>query len=582
VAAGVALRDLHVEETAGASGGRILVWLASRKRVDDARIGPGDPVRLWWIAPEDPSTVIGTVSRRSGARLAVMIDGDVDLPGSFHLDRDEPQATFDRGDRALARLGDDARWTGLLCDAKAPVFGASPPALRFLDDGLNDPQRAAVARGLAALDYVLIHGPPGTGKTRTLVEIVRQAVARGERVLSTAASNTAVDNLAERLVDAGTPAIRLGHPARVSPAMEAHTLDALLDADDTAQLARGWIAEAAELRARAAKKAARAADRDEVRSLRAEAGRLERDARDHLRRVQAAILARARVVCATAAGADAALLADASFDLVVLDEATQAPDPIALVAMLRGKRAVLAGDPRQLPPTVIDLQAAREGLGTTFFERLPGPTCLLTVQHRMNQELMAFPSAQSYEGKLVAAPQVAHARLADLGGVADDPDREGPFVLIDTAGTGFGERREGEDPSTSNPGHAERTAREARRLIARGLSPADLAVITPYDAQVRLLRELLAAERDAGLEIGTVDGFQGREKEAIIVDLVRSNDDGELGFLTDIRRTNVAITRARRFLLVVGDGATLGRHPYYAALVQHAETTGAWRSAWTD
>jgi superfamily I DNA and/or RNA helicase len=194
---------------------------------------------------------------------------------------------------------------------------------------------------------------------------------------------------------------------------------------------------------------------------------------------------------------------------------------------------------------------------------------------------MAFPSASMYGGRLVAAPAVAGHTLEDLG-VAPDPLRPAPCLFIDTAGKGWSDERAAEDASTRNPGHAARVAAEARRLLGRGLAPGDLAVITPYDAQVRLLRDLLAAERDAGVEIGTVDGFQGREKEAVIVELTRSNDDGDLGFLADVRRMNVALTRARRFLLVVGDGATLGAHPYYRAFLDSVDARGALRSAWSD
>jgi superfamily I DNA and/or RNA helicase len=199
----------------------------------------------------------------------------------------------------------------------------------------------------------------------------------------------------------------------------------------------------------------------------------------------------------------------------------------------------------------------------------------------MHRAIMAFPSRSMYGGALVAAPEVATHRLEDLG-VAPDPLRPGPLVFLDTAGKGWSDERGEGDASTRNPAQAARTAAEARRLLARGLAAGGLAVITPYDAQVRLLRDLLDAERDAGVEIGTVDGFQGREKEAVIVDVVRSNDDCELGFLADVRRMNVALTRARRFLLVIGDSATLGAHPYYRDFLDAIDREGAHVSAWAD
>jgi superfamily I DNA and/or RNA helicase len=593
---GVALRDLGIDEVEAAPGGRSLLWLTTARAggLGDLRIGPGDPVRLWVDDPDGDDAVRATAVRRRDRRLAVMVEGDVPErleAGGFRLDRDENQATFDRGDRALQRLR-DARPGSVEGRLREVIYGGADvrfeaiPEIRPFDPDLNGPQVVAVAHALAAKDVALVLGPPGTGKTRTLVEIIRQAVARGERVLAAAASNTAVDNLAERLVDAGLGAVRLGHPARVSAAMEGRTLDALLDASPASALARRWMAEARALRRRVAVRSARGTlARGERRELLAEAARLSWDARRQVDLAEEAILSRAPVVCATAAGADVDVLEGARFDLVVLDEVTQAPDPIALVALARAPRAVLAGDPHQLPPTVLSVEAARAGLGVTIFERLAGrgdALRILVVQHRMNEAIMAFPSRSMYGGKLVAAPQVAHHRLEDLPGVAADPLRPGPLIFLDTAGRGWEERRGPDDPSTANPGQAERTAAEVRRILGRGLAPADLGVITPYDAQVRALRELLASERARGLEVSTVDGFQGREKEAVVVDLVRSNRDGALGFLTDRRRMNVALTRARRLLLVVGDSATLGGDPYYGAFLDAAQAAGVWKSAWED
>lgn len=599
VARGMAARDLAVDELDAAAGGRVLLSLIPKRPgdLDGFRGGPGDPVRLWRERPDEEDAVRAVLGRRRAGRLTVVVDaeraGDVDDPGAgrFHLDVDDDEETFLRGERAIARFvsASDGSDAGRLREV---LLGNRPPRFedravpRWFDGALNAPQRDAVARAAAARDVALVHGPPGTGKTRTLVEVVRQALASGERVLAAAASNAAVDHLAAGLDAAGVPVVRLGHPARVSSRMEARTLDALLAECGAFDLVRSWQREAADIRRRARTRFDRGQiDRRELAAAMRDAGALSRDARKQLAGAQAAILEGARVVCATAAGADAALLGDATFDLLVLDEATQAADPIALVAMARARRVVLAGDPRQLPPTVIDPEAAREGLATTLFERLaardPALPRMLTVQHRMHAAIMAFPSASMYGGHLEAEPSVASHRLEDLG-LPADPLRPGPWHFVDTAGKGWTEEREREDPSTHNPGQAGRVAAEARRLLGRGLPPRDLAVIAPYDAQVRRLRDLLAAEVAAGLEIGSVDGFQGREKEAVLVDLVRSNDEGELGFLGDTRRMNVALTRARRFLLVVGDSATLGGHGWYRAFLEAAESSGAWLSAWAD
>jgi len=594
---GLALADLSVIEAAPAPGDRLRVWLDTPPHTSlvDLRLGPGDPVRLWHEAPDERDAVRGVISRRDGARLQVVIDGDLPFHATFHLDAEAPEISFDRGASAITRTRDAkggsdlARLRDVLLRERAPHRGPASTWTPF-DRQLDAIQLRAVAGALDASEIALIHGPPGTGKTRTLVEVVRQLVDRGERVLASAASNAAVDHLGERLLAAGVPIVRLGHPARVAPALEDHTLDALVAADGGAALARRWSDEARSLRLRADAREGRGAPRDELRELWTQARALDHDARAELSRVEDTVLARARVVLATCAGAEHRALAGETFDTVVLDEATQAPDPLALVALGRGRRCVLAGDPRQLPPTVIDPEAARAGLSTTFFERIAAtgeaPATMLLVQHRMHADIMRFPSASMYDDLLVAAPEVAGHTLADLD-VRDDPQRPGAVWFIDTAGADVPEEHAEDedgnvDPSTRNPGHAARVAAEVRRVLSRGVRPQDLAVIAAYDAQVRLLRELLADERAAGVEVGTVDSFQGREQEVVVVDLVRSNDRGEVGFLAETRRMNVALTRARRLLLVVGDSATLGRHPYYAQFFEAMDALGAHGSIWAD
>ncbi|TNF28202.1 MAG: AAA family ATPase [Deltaproteobacteria bacterium] len=600
VSRGIALADLAIDEAEPAPGGRTRLWLTSRSGgpIDRHRVkvGAGDPVVLCWRDPEEPDVVHGVVARFRRGAVGVVISGDPEdrhWAGGFRLERVAPEVTFDRGARAL-REWRSAPAKSDVADLRELLYGSADvhvddlAPLSLFDPQLEDAQREAVRHALGCRPVALIHGPPGTGKTRTLVEVVRQAVRRGDRVLVTAASNTAVDNLAERLIPTEVSVVRLGHPARVLESVEDHTLDALVDASEAAKLAKRWVVEAHAIRRKADARSARGTlSRAERFEQLGEMRRLFGDARHHLRRAQEAILARHQVVCATVAGARSSALEGLEFDLVVLDEATQAPDPLALIALSRAPRAVLAGDPRQLPPTVIDREAEQGGLGVTAFERLVARlgdevVRMLAVQHRMHADLMRFPSESMYDGRLVAAPTVAGHRIEQLAGVAADPLRAEPLVFVDTAGKGWAERRQSDDPSTDNPEQAERVAREVARLLGRGVAAGDIAVITPYDAQVRQLRDRLAPALADGLEIGTVDGFQGREKEAILLDLVRSNDAGEIGFLSDVRRMNVAITRARRLLIVVGDSATLGGHSYYRDFMATAEDLGAWTSAWAD
>ncbi len=625
VALGMAIARLRIIDERSAYGDRVRVRVSvpDSTDLDSFRLAPGDPVRFWAEHPDEPGAVRGVYERREEQSLWLMLDRAVDeVDRAYNLDPETPEVTFDRGDAAIARTKDAIGTSDLarireVAALVKPPRPLAPVSWTPFDPALDDRQRAAVESGLRSGDIALVWGPPGTGKTRTLVEIVRQRVARGERVLCCAPSNTAVDNLGARLAGTGVRAVRLGHPARVSPALVALTIDAQVEADGAFDLAREWRDRARAIRKTAmatqASKAARgsrtdaAAARAEGRRLWSEARSLDRDAHREIANAERAICDRAEVVLATCAGANHSLVRDTTFDCVVLDEATQAPDPLTLVALGRAKVAVLAGDPHQLGPVVVGGPAVEAVLATTIFERLCAQslaadrlatateTVMLVQQHRMNRAIMEFPSRSMYAGKLVAAPDVADRTLADLG-ILDDPERSKPVWLIDTAGKDWLEERTGSepaganhtlarvhlDPSTFNPGNAERVAAEARRLLSRGMAPTDIAIIAAYSAQARRLRDLLREERAAGLEVGTVDGFQGREKEAVIVDLVRSNDRGELGFLVNTRRMNVALTRAKRFLLVVADSATLGNHPYYAEFLAFVDQLEGHGSAWSD
>jgi ATP-dependent RNA/DNA helicase IGHMBP2 len=530
---GFALRDLIVDDTDASPGGRVLLWVKQRSGApfEDLRISTGEPVRLWSKDPEGEASEAAVVARIDRGRLGLSVSseyGEFLDHGAFALDREAPEVSFERGARAIRELltaklqSRPGRLRALLFGGLEPASFVPQPlaAEQLYDRGLNAVQQAAVSFALDAPQLALIHGPPGTGKTRTLVELIRQALRRSERLLVTAASHAAVDNLAERLIEAQVPVLRLGHPARVSEKVLASTLDARLDQSDARQRSRRLMAEALELRRRIQKRKARGSlDFREARELRDEAKRLQREAYGQLDLARELIFAEAKVICVTAVGADPGLLQGLAFDRVVLDEATQAVDPWALAALLCADKAVLAGDPCQLPPTVVDATAAQSGLASSLFERMAAQHAskllqMLTVQYRMHSALMEFPSQSMYQGKLVAAEGVAQHDLAQIG-VADDPLRPGPLVFLDTAGKGYLEERSEDDPSTKNLGQAERVALEVRRLLARGLAARDIGVITPYYAQVRVLRELLRDAREAGLEIASVDGFQGREKKQL-------------------------------------------------------------------
>lgn len=306
-----------------------------------------------------------------------------------------------------------------------------------------------------------------------------------------------------------------------------------------------------------------------------EARRLERGAVERL-------LANADVVCSTTS-IDDHLVHGQRFDLAVIDEAAQSTEPGSWPPLLYADRAVLAGDHQQLAATVISSEAAREGFGVSLFERTiarhPEAAVRLARQYRMNEAIMRFSSDALYDGALVADASVAGHQLVGLQGVAEDLLTTAPLHMIDTAGAGWAEMIEPDGESRLNEDEAQLAAKKVRAWIELGVRGEDIGVITPYAAQARRVRELVD---DATVEVDTVDGFQGREKEAILISLVRSNEDGEIGFLADVRRMNVALTRARRKLLVIGDSATLAGNDFYGRLFEYIEENGTYATVWEE
>jgi predicted DNA helicase len=394
----------------------------------------------------------------------------------------------------------------------------------------------------------------------------------------------AVDNLVERLDWAGERVVRLGHPARVLPQLRARTLDVLVDEHPDVALARRLLKEADQLRHQAAKFTRAKPPPGHKQELRQEAAALRADARRMEQQVVDYLLDSATVIAATLSGLPAELLGERRFDLLVIDEASQATEPACWPALVRAERVVFAGDHCQLPPTVLSNQAAKEGLTKSAMERLTERkdaelAQLLTVQYRMHAQIMRFSSDEFYQGRLTADATVAAHSLADLFPAESEPLFQLPLEFLDTAGSGCDEVPAADGQSLTNPGEGAIAVRKVQRLAQAGLPAADIALITPYAAQARWLEERLANDE---VEVDTVDGFQGREKEAVIVSLVRSNPRGEIGFLGELRRLNVAFTRAKRKLLIIGDSATLAGEPFFQRLIAHVEACGGYRTIWEE
>jgi superfamily I DNA and/or RNA helicase len=447
-----------------------------------------------------------------------------------------------------------------------------------VNDRLNPSQQSAVKAILASEDVVAVHGPPGTGKTTTLTEAIRLLASRGEQLLVCAPSNTAVDHLTLKLAAAGVKVTRIGRLGRMDEDVFPNALETQLD-------------EAAEMRTvndlrQRAFEAEKAADRyirnfgakerEERRAQRQEAKALRKEALELERYAEQRILNEAQAITSTLVGASDVRIRDRRFATVVIDEAAQALEPACWIPVLKGDKLVLAGDPLQLPPTVKSQKAAKGGLETSLLEKFIDrhqTSHLLEEQYRMNKLIMGFSNEWFYEGRLKA-----HASVAS-GALRRKETTEPVLEFIDTAGCGFEEEREAEGLSLTNSGEANILSRHLGQLFDHYAADIDsVGVISPYRAQVEALKKQLP--EDNRIAIQTVDGFQGQERDVIYISLVRSNLDGQLGFLTDYRRMNVAMTRAKRKLVVIGDSATLGSDAFYAAFLEYCEKHEAYRSAW--
>ncbi len=594
-ASGSSLTNLVIRDEDAGLGGRILLTLGKRNEnlpLPWTRLGSGTPV----ILSEEGTRSAGEgwrgiVSRLQKDSIQVALAQWPETESersSFRLDRSSDEIS-----RQRQRLGlDKARGAhgSRLAELRDVLLGLRPAAFhpidvpQPLDKTLNESQLEAVRFALSTDDVAIIHGPPGTGKTTTVVELIRQITRTGGRVLAVAPSNIAVDNMFERLLAAGEKALRLGHPARVMPELRAHTLDMLVEDHPDVRMARKLVREAYSLREQASKYTRARPERGARQAMRQDAKAMLADARKIEDMVVERLLDGARIICATTTGLDGRMLGGRSFDWCIMDEASQSTEAGAWSPLQYAGRLVLAGDHCQLPPTIISTRAAAEGFGISLPERLleqlgTGISRRLTLQYRMHREIMQFSSQEFYEGSLRAHASVENHLLRDLSGVSADELTGTAVTFIDTAGAGYDEEAEPDGDSRFNPDEAGLVLKKLQALLQAGVSPADIAVIAPYSAQVRLLRERIP---QADVEVDSVDGFQGREKEAVIVSLVRSNREGEIGFLADVRRMNVALTRARRKLVVVGDSATIAAHPFYQRMLAYFESIGAYHSIWEE
>ncbi|TNN86984.1 DNA-binding protein SMUBP-2 [Liparis tanakae] len=597
---GVCLLKLQIGSQSTGLYGRTVVVLEPRKHLGflvlpSNSFGSGDIVGLYDTGGCTPASQIGTgiVTRVSQVSISVAFDDSNDGlsfdTGALHnLLKLANDVTYKRMKSALNTLngysnGPAANLINVLFGDSQPSSQSQPNKVQFFNSNLDDSQREAVSFTLSQRELAVIHGPPGTGKTTTVVEIILQAVKQGQKVLCCAPSNVAVDNLVERLARSKAKVLRLGHPARLLESIQKHSLDAILAQSDNANI----IADIRNDIDKAFIGIKKMRDKGQRVNYKREVGELRKELKTREATAITQILKRADVVLSTNTGASGSgplkFLPAEHFDWVVIDECAQALESSCWIALLRARKCILAGDYKQLPPTIKSQKAASKGLSLSLMERLiqmygDSVVRMLTVQYRMNSAIMDWASKEMYQGRLTAHSSVERHLLKDLPGVACVEETSTPLLLIDTAGCGLSEMEVTDEQSKGNQGEVDIVELHIKALTEAGVKAKDIAVIAPYNLQVDLLRQKLSA-RHPELEIKSVDGFQGREKEAVVLSLVRSNRKGEVGFLAEDRRINVAVTRARRHIAVVCDTQTVQTHAFLKSLIKHMTEFGEVRTA---
>ena len=514
----------------------------------------------------------GNVSYVDGDRMVVSVPdnaplvdpqstGNVGVQLSF--DETSYKMMFDALDRVIRSKGRLGYLRDLFySQQKAETFTFA--AMRF--PYLNATQEEAVNRVLRAKDVAIVHGPPGTGKTTTLVEAIYETLRREPQVLVCAQSNMAVDWISEKLVDRGVPVLRIGNPTRVNDKMLSFTYERRFESHPDYELL--WAIRKAIRDLRAHRKRGDEKYHQKLERLKDRATELEI-------RINAQLFGEARVIACTLVGAGHRLLDGHKFGTLFIDEAAQALEAACWIPIRRCSRVILAGDHCQLPPTVKSIAALKAGLGKTMMERIveqkPEVVTLLRMQYRMNEEIMRFSSDWFYGNQVESAPEVKYRSILDLD-VPMEWKREGTGEGLESL----------EGSSRINKAEAELTLLTLQQYFERiGKTRVlnerlDVGVISPYRAQVQYLRSQLRKKEYFKpfrhlISVNTVDGFQGQERDIIVISLVRSNDEGQIGFLRDLRRMNVAITRARMKLIIIGDPQTMTRHPFYRKLYEYIE-----------
>lgn len=555
----------------------------------------GMPAALF--SNHDPKTdrVDGIISFQSGSQLKITLNTD-ELPewsrnGKLGIDLLFDDNSYDEMTTALktaSSLGEKdegSRLIKILTGEKSPTFNDEISGISIAE--LNSFQMAAVKKILSANELAIVHGPPGTGKTTTLVQAIKALIKQDHKqILVVAPSNTAVDLLSEKLSEEGLNVLRVGNPARVSERLMSLTLDSKVAAHARMKEMKNLKKQANDFRnmAHKYKRNFGKAEREQRKALFDEAHKIMKEVSNTEQYIIDDLIAKAQVITATLVGSNHYTVKKLKYHTVVMDEAGQSLEPAAWIPVLKAQKLILAGDHYQLSPTVKSNTAAKNGLSTTLLEKCvalhPEAVILLEEQYRMNEIIMGYSSKVFYNNRLKAHPSVAKHLLfsGDL-----------PLEFVDTAGCGFEEKNDG--TSSTNPDEAAFLFKHLHHLVTEIKLHYDvkefptMAVISPYKQQIHLLKEQLlhsTALHVYGdkISVNTIDSFQGQERDIVYISMTRSNAQGAIGFLSDIRRMNVAMTRARKKLVIIGDSSTLSQLPFYFNFISYAEKMNAYKSAW--
>ena len=613
---GVCIRKLDLVETVYSSYGKYLCQFQKRtnsdfeNKISKYKFDSGDVVGLFQYGDKihEKPLYRGIVTQFNSKKIVVAFDEEIEeetLPKNICLVQLVNQITYDRIKNGLEKLKQmefnekSLNLVNVLFEIFEPTFNENIERknyiknLTFFNKELNESQKDAVRFALEVNEIGLIHGPPGTGKTTTIVEVILQLVKLGNKILVVAPSNIAVDNIGEKLIQYKSTLsskdsnfnlefdlCRIGHPARLLPSVISNCLDTKVENSDNTQFVKKVKREIDKIKRELQKIDYK--EKEKKFALKQELKDKKEDIKGSYKNTVFDIYRKANIILSTCVSSgenylNLAISKDNPFDYIIIDECAQGTECLCWVPILQGKKAILAGDHLQLPPT-IKSKNAEYVLSYTLFDRMISTygnkvTRLLNTQYRMNEKIMKFSSQELYEDKLIADETVKNHTLKDLimqrykddKNILDEINSLDDFgifdkslVLLNTSGLEFFETKDPETLSSFNVGETDLCKRMVDYLKDKlKAENKDIGIITPYSAQVANLSNKITQDDYRGLEISTVDGFQGREKEIIILSLVRSNQKNQVGFLSDKRRLNVAITRPRRMLIVIGDIDTI-------------------------